>query len=103
MQQVLNANPQVQPPAPPAPGPFAKTLPRAIPANIDLSTKVGQAIYWENTSALATTFSFAKPDIPVLLDELTAHARSANWMDIFVIPVQAGGSCANKEHADKLW
>ena len=44
VQQVLNANPQVQPPAPPAPGPFAKTLSRAIPANIDLSTKAGQAI-----------------------------------------------------------
>ena len=90
VQQVLNANPQVQLPAQVAPGPFAKTPSRAIPANIDLSTKAGQAIYRENTSALATTFSFAKPDIPVLLDELTVRARSANWMDIFAIPVQAG-------------
>lgn len=84
VQQVLQANPQVPAvAAPPAPGPFAKTPSRAIPNAIDLSTKTGQAIYRENTTSLATTFSFTKPDIPVLMDELTVRARAANWMTIF--------------------
>ena len=74
-------------PAAAAPGPFAKTPAQAIANEIDMGTKIGQAVYKENTAKLPTTFVLSKPDIPVLLDELTVRARAASWQAIFLIVV----------------
>ena len=92
VQQIMNNMPLPAAPAAPAapavaPAPFAKTPSRAIVNQIDLQSKIGQAVYKDNCSKLPTTFTLDTPDIPVLIDELTVRAKEANWINIFDIVI----------------
>lgn len=77
------------PAAPPA-AVFALTPALATTGILDYNQKSGTEIYKMATASLKTTFKGDKPNLRVLTNELTTHAKSFGWSDILTMNMGAG-------------
>jgi hypothetical protein len=85
--------PQAQP-APPVPVPvvvdFARTPAQAQPDLLDYKNSTGDAkIFAKATSPLETTFSLTKPNVTVLLSEITTRTKAMSWGGLMQVTVNA--------------
>ena len=87
----------------PANTPFAKSPAQSITDVIDFNTQNGAAVFTASTQALPTTFTFAEPDIPVLVDQLTTRAATAAWNELFVIPTTNGNKNLLTQYGQLTW